>query len=95
MMLGLTREDWRIIADLVRKDGDTILLQKIGEDGKRGHDASTRLFNASRESLHWWEDSYSTIGCDEHYVYQKIREQFDEDTVRIVKMLRVAVATAQ
>jgi hypothetical protein len=95
MMLGLTREDWAIIADLVRKDGDKILLQKIGEDGKKGFDASMRLYNASRESLHWWEDSYSTIGCDEQYVLQKIKEKYDEDTARIVKMLRVAVQSAQ
>lgn len=95
MMLGLTREDWRIIADLVQKEGDTILLQKIGEDGKRAYDASVRLFNASRESLLWWEDSYSTIGCDEQYVLKKIKEKYDEDTVRIVKMLRVAINSAQ
>lgn len=94
MMLGLTREDWQVIADLVKDSGNPVLLSKIGDDGWRGHEASMRLFNAGRESLLWWEDSHATVGCDEGYINNKIKESFGDDTVRIVKMLRAAVNAA-
>lgn len=94
-MLGLTPADWRKIAILLRDENESQLLDKIGMDGERGFRASTMLYRATCESLTWWEDSFATRGCDEDYTDQEIEKQYDQDTARIVKKLRKALATAR
>ena len=94
-MLGLTPADWRKIADLLSDENESQVLAKIGAEGERAFRATTMLFNATSESLTWWEDSFATRDCDEQYTDSRIEQNFDQDTLRIVKKLRRALSTAR